>query len=388
MAKKKLGVIAEMQNFENKKAKWLELTQDENSNHEDIVNSANEMFEALQSDIANKIKKEAMEQAHDTHVLSSRGQNVLTTEEKEFFNQVAQGLFTENLILPETIVNRVFEQLVRERPLLDALQIVNLGAVTRFFYADATRTYGWKDIFGNITGQSNAIFREERLSHLKLTSYVVIPKDMLELGPNYIEQYVRTLLVETIGEGLEFGFVNGRGATQSEPVGLLMDVDATSGAVTPKTSQGTLTFAPSQYGETVSSELFGVISALSTDSRGETVDTANTVVMAVNPQDLIAVQFRNTIQTSNGQYVTALPYNVQMVPSRQVPVGTALFFVQGRYMAIMGGNSTLRRYDQTLAMEDADLYTIKQFANGRPRDNKACLRYELNIQFPTAPVTP
>lgn len=388
MAKNNLGIVTEMQNFENKKTKWLDLTKDENASHEDIVNSANEMFEALQQDIANNIKKEAMKQAQDNQILTSRGHNVLTSEETTFFNQVQQGLFTENMILPETTVNRIFEQLVRERPLLDALQIVNLGAVTRFFYADATRTYGWKDIFGNITGQANAIFREERLTHLKLTSYVVIPKDMLELGPNYIEQYVRTLIVESIGEGLEFGFVNGRGAAQSEPVGLIMDVDATTGAITPKTSKGTLTFAPSQFGETVAGELHGIVSALSVDALGESIDIDGKVVLAVNPRDLISVQFRNTIQTSTGQWVTALPYNIQLVPSRQVAVGKAVAFVQGRYMAITGGNSTLRKYDQTLALDDADLYTIKQFANGRPRDNNAALVYDLNVAFPGATPTP
>ena len=383
MAKQKLGIETEMQNFENKKAKWFEMTKDENASHEEITNAANEMFMALQDDIANKIRKEAQQQAQDTHVLTSRGQNVLTAEEKQFFNQVVDGLFNEEAVLPRTTLDRIFEDLVRQRPLLQALQIQNLGAVTRFIYADPTRAYGWKEIFGEITGQANATFREEQFTQLKLTSYVVIPKDMKELGPEYIERYVRSLLVECIGEGLEFGMVNGRGPAQLEPIGLTKDVDPATGAVTDKTSSGTLTFAPSQFGETVSGELFNVISALSVDANGESVDVAGRVVMAVNPQDLIAVQFRNTIQTPNGQYVTSLPYNIQMVSSRQVEVGKAVFFVQGRYMGAMAGQSRLRLYDQRFALEDADLYTIKQFANGRPRDNKAALVYDLEISFPT-----
>ena len=37
--------------------------------------------------------------------------------------------------------------------------------------------------------------------------------------------------------------------------------------------------------------------------------------MVVNPVNALGVQARNTIQTSNGQWVTALPYNIQVVPS-------------------------------------------------------------------------
>ena len=55
--------------------------------------------------------------------------------------------------------------------------------------------------------------------------------------------------------------------------------------------------------------------------------------MVVNPIDAIAVTFRNTIQTQNGQWVTSLPYNIQMVESDEVPAGKAIFFVKGQYMA-------------------------------------------------------
>lgn len=50
--------------------------------------------------------------------------------------------------------------------------------------------------------------------------------------------------------------------------------------------------------------------------------------MVVNPVDAIGVQARNTIQTATGQWVMALPYNIQTVESEEVPVGKALFFVK------------------------------------------------------------
>ena len=39
----------------------------------------------------------------------------------------------------------------------------------------------------------------------------------------------------------------------------------------------------------------------------------------------------------------------------------------------------MKKIDQTMAIEDATLYTIKQFANGKPKDNKAALVYDLSV---------
>jgi len=236
-------------------------------------------------------------------------------------------------------------------------------------------------LFGEIKGQVSTAFREEQIGQLKLTAFAVIPKDMLDLGPEWVERYVRELLVESYSVGLEYGLVNGRGPAQSEPVGLMKDVDADTGAVTDKESQGTLTFAPSQFGEVVAGELHDVIKALSTDEKGKARKVLGKVAMLVNPVDAISVQARNTIQTANGQWVTALPYNIQVIESEEIPEKKALFFVKGEYLAAIAGGYKLNKFDQTLAMEDAMLYTIKQFANGKPKDNKTALLYDLDIKF-------
>ena len=155
---------------------------DENSTPEQREAAFNNMFTALQSDLSEKISKEAHANAHDVATLQGRGVNVLTNEEKTFFNALSAG-FADEKILPTTTINRVFEDLVQQHPLLDALGLQNLGAVTKFIYSSPTKTYAWKDLFEGITGQANAVFTEESFNQLKLTSLVVVPNDMLELGP-------------------------------------------------------------------------------------------------------------------------------------------------------------------------------------------------------------
>jgi HK97 family phage major capsid protein len=371
-----------MENFEAKKQVYMNMVKTGEQDQEKVAVAWNEMQDALANDLTEKITTQVRTQQMDAQILTARGQNVLTSEERKFFNAaVLEGGFKEDSILPITTQERVFEDLVAAHPLLEAIGLQDLGAVTRFIYSDPTKAYAWGALFGDIKGQINAAFREEQIGQLKLTAFAVIPKDMLELGPVWVERYVRNILVESYSVGLEYGLVNGRGPAQNEPIGLMKNVDSGTGAVTTKTSSGTLTFAPSEFGEVVAGELHDVIKALSTDASGKARKVLNKIVMVVNPIDAISVQARNTIQTSNGQWVTALPYNIVPVESEEIPVGKTLFFVKGQYLAALAGGYKTNKFDQTLAIEDAMLYTIKQFANGKPKDNKTALLYDLNISF-------
>jgi HK97 family phage major capsid protein len=371
-----------LENFETKKQAYMDLIKADDSTSEQREAAFGEMFTALQSDLTEKITAEARNEVHDAQILAARGQNVLTSTERKFFNEViVSGGFAEDTILPVTTQERIFEDLTTEHPLLEAIGLQDLGAVTRYIYSDANKAYAWGALFGDIKGQISAAFREEQIGQLKLTAFAVIPKDMLDLGPEWVERYVRTVLVESYSVGLEYGLVNGRGPAQNEPIGLMKDVAADTGAVTEKTSSGTLTFAPSERGAVVAKELGGVVIALSKDAKDKARKVANKIVMVVNPVDAIKVQLGNTIQTANGQWVTTLPYNITPTESEEVPEGKALFFVKGAYLAAIAGGYKINKFDETLAIEDARLYTMKQFANGKPKDNKTALVYDLDIDF-------
>ncbi|WP_426952174.1 phage major capsid protein [Bacillus mycoides] len=370
--------------FSKAKAKLTDALTNAESTEQEQTSAFENFFDALQTDVANSVREQVNNDMLDRSILQQRGQNVLTSAETKFFNAVVKdGGFKDDSILPKTTQERVFEDLVTEHPLLEAVGLQDLGAVTKFIYSDATKSYVWGPLFGEIKGQVNAAFREEQIGQLKLTAFAAIPNDMLDLGPEWVERYVRTLLVESYSVGLEYGFVNGTGVNQ--PIGLMKDFNSTTNAVTDKKSSGTLTFAPSEHGEVIAGELYEVVKALSVDGKGKSRKVLNKIVMVVNPVDAIGVQARNTIQTATGQWVMALPYNIQTVESEEVPVGKALFFVKGQYLAAIAGGYKLKSFDQTLAIEDATLYTIKQFANGKPKDNKAATIYDLKISFTPAP---
>lgn len=368
-------------NFIEKKQAFANAMQ--NGTEEEQKVALNEMLESLAGDVRKDIMNQVDLTVGDNSVLQSRGQNVLTSEERKFFNVVIEeGGFKETDTLPKTTQERVFEDIKNEYPLLQQIGIQNLGAVTEFIYSDPEGAAVWGPLFDEIKGQLNASFRKESITQLKLTAFIPIAKDMLKLGPAWLERYVRTIIVEAMSVGLEKGFVAGRGSVQNEPIGLLKKVDKDTGAVSDKEAAGTLTFAP---GRVTINEMRDVVKKLSEklDKNGEVKDrprkVAGKLVMVTNPFDTVSIQANATVQNASGAYVTNLPFNPIMTESIFVPKGKVLFFVKNEYIAAVGGPMDVKRYTETLALEDADVFIAKQFATGKPKDNNAAQVYDLQL---------
>lgn len=361
------------------------------NNAKSTEDERNEKLDAYVNSLSNTIQDSVLEtvsnQHNDQQILAGRGQAQLTSEENRFFNAVVEdGLFNEESILPVTTIERVFDDIEKEHKLLSAIGVQNLGPVTKMIKADPSGLAVWGKIFDGIQGKVNAAVKDEEFVQLKLTAFGVIPDDMLILGPTWVERYMRTLLVEVLSTGLENGYINGKGPNQSEPIGLTKDVDPDTGNVTDKASSGTLTLVDSERGAVIKDGLKEAVKALSVDANGESRNVSGKVALVVNPIDAIDIQAAATHQNVNGVYVTALPFNIELIESEQIEQGKALFFVKGKYLAAVGGGYKLRKFDQTLAMEDAHLYTIKTFAYGTPDDNNAAKIYDL--AFEVAEETP
>lgn len=375
-------------NYEEARNAFAEISKDKEASAEQKTEALNDMMEALQKQTENSILDQVNASMSDNNVLQSRGQNVLTAKERGFFNAVIEeGGFKDNDTLPVTTQERVFDDIVKEHPLLQAIGIQNLGAVTEFIYSDPSGAAVWGPLFGEIKGQLNTAFRKETISQLKLTAFIPIAKDMLKLGPEWVERYVRTILVEAMQVGLERGYVAGGGPTQNEPVGLLKDVDVGTGAVTDKASAGTLTFEP---GKTTINELKDVVKKLAEkldfegNPKEEPRKIEGRVVMVTNPFDTFDIKANATTQNTSGAYVTNLPFNPIMTESVFVPKGKVVFFVRGEYIAAVGGGIEVNRYRETLALEDADVFIAKQYATGKPIDNNAAQVYDLSLDLTPA----
>ncbi|HDR7449340.1 phage major capsid protein [Bacillus sp. FSL M7-1020] len=380
-------MVIKFNNFEEKKLAFAKATQE--GTPEEQTAALNSMIEALATDVRVDILNQVNESMVDRSIMQSRGSNVLTSEELKFFNAVVQdGGFKDTEILPKTTQERIFDDLVSGHPFLEHIGLENLGAVTELIYGDPEGAAVWGPLFGDIQGQLNATFRKEPITQLKLTAFIPLSNDMLNLGPVWVERYVRAMITEAMAVGLERGFVVGTG--KNEPIGLLKDPSGsvTGGVYPDKKVAGTLTFEP---GRKTINELKNVVKLLAKKLKADGKDAdkpkniAGKVVMVTNPFDTFDVQANATTLNAAGVYVTSLPFNPTPTESVFVPQGKVLFFVKGEYIAAMGGTEPIKKFDQTLALEDATLYIAKQYATGKPKDKYAAQVYELKVGEVTPP---
>lgn len=185
------------------------------------------MQDALVNSLTTQISEQVSNENTDRNVLASRGANVLTSTEMKFFNEVVQSDgFTSEIVLPETTVDRIFEDLTTDHPLLAEINLQNAGLLTRVIKSEAEGTAVWGKVFGEIKGQLEAAFKEENITQSKLTAFVVLPKDLEKFGPAWVEAYVRAQIKETFAVALEKAFINGAGPVKDEPIGLIRDLEA------------------------------------------------------------------------------------------------------------------------------------------------------------------
>lgn len=218
----------------------------------------------------------------------------------------------------------------------------------------------------------------------KLTAFVVLPNDLDSFGPAWVRTYVTTQITEAFAAASESAFVDGDG--KSKPIGL--DRDPSKGAISVgvttypvKADAGTVTLKDA---DTAKFELMTIIKALSKNAKGKPVVARGNTILVVQPGASLDFERAMTMQNVNGQWVYALPYGIQIIESQYVPDGKAIAFVKGRYDAYMAGGLNISDFNQTLAIQDAILFTAKQFFYGAPADSNAALVYALKIADPNA----
>ena len=354
-------------------------------NNNEPAEKQNELYGAMLDELLNEAKKQARAEAEGL-IATNPADAKLSARERKFFNEINTEVgYKEETLLPQETIDRIFENLTTAHPLLAEIGLVNAGLRLKFLKSETSGVAVWGKIYGEIKGQLDAVFSEEEAIQSKLTAFVVVPKDLKDFGPAWVESFVSTQIDEVFAVALEAGYLVGDG--NDKPVGLTRQVQKgvsiTDGVYPEKTVSGDLTFADSA---TTVKELTNVYKHHSTDEKGHAVAVDGKVVMVVNPSDAWDVKRQYTSLNAQGVYVTALPYNLKIVESLAQTTKKVVTFVAGRYDAYIGGGITLRKYEQTLAIEDLDLYTAKQFAYGKAKDDKAAAVWGLKVN--ETPVDP
>lgn len=333
-------------------------------------------MEVMGSEIVEKLSDETNEKINA--LMESHSAPNMSAEETKFFAAITSGVGNAEVTLPLEIINQVFVELTYAHPLLDVIKFQSMGLRTKAITSDGIYGGGvavWGNFADDIKGQLNQNFNEYDFSQNKLTAYTVIPKDALEYSYDWLKTFIVLQLSEAIAVALETALVSGDG--NNKPVGLIKDATVVNGTTTygDKTVSADLSpLATLDNSKEVSQQaakiLAPIMKKLSFSSKNVPLNISGQVKILVNPQDYYDFTAMFLYLNANGVWVDILPFNITVVQSMAVPTGKGIVFVANRYWAYMG-KMTMQEFDQTLAIEDLQLYTTKSFYWGKPYDNNA-----------------
>lgn len=342
--------------------------------------SFDQMLECIQNDIQQRAddRIDQMKRETDTTVLASRGVRQLTTKEKEFYQKVAdamkakdpkQALNNLDVAMPETVIDAVFDELQTSHPLLSRIQFMNTrGAIRMMMNTNGYQEAAWGQLCDEIVQELTSGFKEVDTGLLKLSAFMPVCKAMLDLGPEWLDDFVRQVLYEAYANGLEAGTVAGDG--NGKPIGMNRqvgdNVTVTGGVYPVKAPVSVTDLSPTTIGN--------LLALMAVDPNGKARNVRD-VILVVNPVDYFQrIMPATTMMTPNGTYVNdVLPYPMSVIQSPAVEQGQAIIGLGYKYFAAIGSarDGRIEYSDHYHFLEDERVYLIKGYANGFPMDNNA-----------------
>ena len=355
-----------------------------NNNSEDISEALVRMAEGIQENILKEAQTQARSliraQINDRNVLNERGMNVLTTEERKYYEQVIEKRAFTNLdvALPKTVFDRVFDELDREHPLLNKIAFQNTTAVTEWVIrkTDCEAAW-WGKLTDTIKKELSQGFDKIKTDMYKLTAYMPVSKAMLDLGPEWLDRYVRAVLSESISMALEYAIVAGTGKDQ--PIGMIKDLKGSvvEGVYPDKAAIKLNDFKPTTLGKSVMAPL--------TKGGSRAVPS---ILMLVNPLDYWEKVFgATTFLTLQGTYVHGvMPIPSEIIQSVAVPKGKLIAGMGKDYFMGIGSSQKIEYSDEYKFLDDERTYVSKQYATGEPIDNESFLVFNITKLSVDVPV--
>ena len=327
----------------------------------------------------------------DSRILAARGVRQLTVEERNYYTKLMQAMQAADPrqavtgmtdILPRTVIDSVFEDLQTEHPLLSQINFIpSAGAVELIVSEDGYQQAAWGDLTAEVVQEMTAGFKKYSTMLLKLSAFVLVCKSMLELGPEWLDRYVRECLYEALANGMEAGIVTGTG--KNMPIGMDRQVGEGVNVVDGVYPQKEAIPVDSLDAVTVGD----LLARLAKSPKGKYRRVQN-VLMIVNPVDhMKKIMPATTVMGPDGTYRNnVLPYPIAVVPSPSVAEGKALLGLGKQYLAVAGTakNGKIEFSDHYHFLEDERAYLIKAYANGQPKDNTSFLLLDISNLKPAA----
>jgi hypothetical protein len=358
------------------------------ASEKDDPEAFSEAFTAFADELQQQIVGEArlaLAGGADRAVLAARGVRQLTGEEMKYYQAVIaamkssyprQALTDIDVTVPPTIINEVFNDLVAAHPLLSYIDFQSVGLLTRWILTTTGGAAIWGELTAAITAELSGAFSTVDLTLGKLSAFMPVANAMLDLGPEWLDRYVRTLLGEAIAVGLEAAIVDGDG--KGKPIGMSRKLtDALDGVYPRKTPVTLASLTPLA--------LSTILDTLSQGPNGKRRAVPR-LLIAVNPADYFTKIYpATTVRTPTGSFNhDVLPYPADIIQSDAVPENYAVIGLAPLYFFGLGSSKTglLEYSDDYKFLEDQRIYRIKLYGNGRAKDENAFVLADISAIEP------
>lgn len=347
------------------------------------------------TEFANNIQEQVLAEAEgyrasaDANILAARGNRALTSEETKYYQSVIgamrsanpkQALSELDVVMPKTVIDAVFDDLTNQHPLLDAIDFQNTSGLIEYLVNTGTKQLStWSTLTAEIVKELTGGFKKVDMSHNKLSAFLPVAKAMLDLGPVWLDRYVRAVLQEALYLGLEEAIINGTG--KDMPIGMNRKVGegvtVTGGVYPEKVPVALTSLDPVAYG--------ALLADMTKTPNGHS-RTVDGVIMIVNPSDFLTkIMPATTVRSADGTYVNnVFPFPTTVIQSVQVPANRAIIGLGKRYfMGIGTAKSGKVEYsDEYRFLEDERVYLVKLYGHGEPKDNNAFIYADITNLVP------
>lgn len=340
---------------------------------------------------------EEAKQSNDSAILVNRGYRQLTSEETKWYQKLGEVLQSPNPrqafvdilgediegdLMPETIIEDVYKNLQEDHQLLDKVNFAYVKFATKWILNDHSKQKAvWGEITDEITKEITSGFKVVNVNQSKLSAFAFVEKGMIDLGPVFLDAYIRAVLTESLRCGLEYGIIAGTGV--DEPIGIIRDISegvsfSTSDGYPKKKAVEVTKFDPASYG--------AILAPLSKTENG--AKRSFTVVQLLcNMTDyLTKIMPASTALTADGRYVTGLfPFPTEVIVTNELEDGEAVIGILGEYDVLVGGelNGVVEFSDEFKFVNDLRYFKVKQYATGRALDNTSFILLDISKLEPT-----
>lgn len=346
-----------------------------NGDDKAMENALDKYGNLISDTIMNEVKSTT--ESVDSQILSTRGVRMLTSDEKGYYDSVIaagkssdpkMALTNADKTMPITIIESVLGEIPQQHPLLNFISFQDTTGITRMLVNEqGEQTAKWGDLNTAIDKELQGAFKLFDVSLKKLTAWIPVSNDMLDLGATWLDRYVREILAEALWVGMETGIVTGDGLNC--PIGMCKDVSDKASVVGGKyPDQSTIAL------KEMSPEAIGTIAAQLTKTEAGNNRPLDNLIFVVNPKTYLTKVMPATTNFVQGKWVNdIMPIPCTIIQSCAVPDDRAIFGLGKRYFMGLGmAKGGKLEYDDSFKfLDDARTYKIKTYGNGKPLDSNA-----------------